>query len=263
MFHHVAHAVPGRLLFRDAIEAHRLWHAILRAVPGPTALCLMPNHIHLVCAESRAARVGRALSGFVRWRNARSGETGRLIARSPEPESIIGETKLRRQIRYVHLNPCRAHLVQDPIAWPYSTHLDAVGLASPAVRKAYFEPHRLHAYISADPAVSPDGTELPVPPGRLLSLDEVLTGVTAAMRTPAELLLQRRAPGRQLLLECARGMTRASSTEIAGRFGCSRSSVQRVRPVEVPLVAALGTDPRLAGWEWTVERAASRWRTRR
>lgn len=49
----------------------------------------------------------------------------------------------------MHPNPCRARLVADPLAWPFSTHRDAVGLAvDPVVPRA--GPDELPAQIARE-----------------------------------------------------------------------------------------------------------------
>jgi len=260
MFHHAARALPGQLLFHDAIEAHALWTRVVHGVPGLIALCLMPNHVHLLHARDVKIPLGRALAAYVRWHHARRGTRGTLIERGGDPREIHGRDKEQRQIRYVHLNPCRARLVTDPLCWPFSTHLDALGLAAPAARPAVSDPLGFHRYVSADGTVSTHGTDLPVAPVDLVSLDQVLTATAAVTRTPSDLLCARRGPARALLLASARALTPASSRQIADRFGVSRSTVLRIRPQVDPAVAALTADPRIQDWEAAVARACRpRW----
>jgi hypothetical protein len=93
----------------------------------------------------------------------------------PAPEEI-GVDKRERHVRYVTLNPCRARLVCDPLAWPWSTHRDIVGaviepwvtaeaLAAALGRPAPRFAPRHHAYVSADPTASVVGTPYPQPAG--------------------------------------------------------------------------------------------------
>lgn len=66
--------------------------------------------------------VAHTVSG--RWRNHLEGVSGRLVRPLPPAEAVPEGPKRRRSVRYVHLNPCRARLVADPLAWPLSTHRD-------------------------------------------------------------------------------------------------------------------------------------------
>lgn len=250
MFHHVMRALPGRLLFADPVEAHALWVRVVAATPGVTALCLMPNHVHVLHRRDLHVELGHALSGFVRWRHARRGTGGRWLAASPRPDRVEDSNqKILRQIRYIHLNPCRARLVSDPVAWPLSTHLDALGLAHRPAIPRVSDPHAFHAYVSGDPSVRVGGSDLPVAPGAPLSLGQVLVGISAATRMPAEQLLSARSAERSLVIAVARGWTSATNGEIASTFGISRSTVQRTPACRDARLAALCADDRVRGWE--------------
>ena len=249
MHHLVAHTVPGRCLFSTWGEGRALWDRVTTKLPGARAICLMPDHVHVVHERDVKRELGRALSGHAQWLNARHGTSGPLLRRSPDPHPIIGEKKLRRQIRYVHLNPCRAGLVADPISWPFSTHLDAVGLAADPVLQRHPNPARFHAYVSADPTVHVSGSELPVAPGHLVDLPSVLRAVSLSTRTPAVDVLGRRGPARTLFLGCARALTARNATEIARFSGVAVSTAWRVEPVQDRAIAALCADPRTIALE--------------
>jgi len=124
-------------------------------------------------------------------------------ASPPPPEAIPDEKHLRRTIRYVHLNPDRSHLVGDPLSWPWSTHRDATGLAMfPVIERDAF-PARFHAYVSGDPTVNVDGTELPVTQlDRDATWDEVHDTVCSLGRLDPEDLLVR-GPARIVLVKAA------------------------------------------------------------
>ncbi len=159
-----------------------MWRIVVGVAPDLVALCLMPDHLHLVVARDVRAALGRALGGLARRRNHQDGRFGPLFTPVPVPQPIADDQKLSTIVRYVHLNPCRARLVGDPLAWPFSTHRDAVGLTVPRVgprRPA----GRFHAYVSGDPTVALQGTELPVA-GGIPSPDDVLDAVSAITRTP-------------------------------------------------------------------------------
>ena len=50
-----------------------------------------------------------------------------LWGRVPVPKVLTGRKELSTTIRYVVLNPCHARLVDDPLAWWWSTLRDVVG----------------------------------------------------------------------------------------------------------------------------------------
>jgi REP-associated tyrosine transposase len=88
------------------------------------AYCLMPNHIHLICVPDKttglARAVGEAHRRYTRLINFREGWRGYLwqgrFASYP-----MAEDHLSAALRYVELNPVRAHLAKDPGAYPWSS----------------------------------------------------------------------------------------------------------------------------------------------
>lgn len=183
--HLVARTLLGAEVFADPERATKLWRWLnrpgrrnggARCEPQPrgiVAACVMPNHVHSLeeTDDARAARIrlARSLAWF-----------GRLIgvfplwAPLPPAQVVPDRLHLLRQIRYVHLNPCRAGLVDDPLRWPWSTHRALIGAAmNPVVDAARVA--RLvqygardfaswfHAYVSGDPTAAVAGTPMPVP----------------------------------------------------------------------------------------------------
>jgi len=243
--HHAVRTHPDRLAFTTHTEAQTLWRTILREVPDPMALCLMPDHLHLLHARDVHAALGVALRSYARWRHTRLGVTGSLWRRPGPPDAVQGQTKLRRSERYVHLNPCRAGLASDPLAWPWSTHRDRVGLALPAARARVTNPHRYHHYVSADPTVHVHGTDLPIGADQA-DLEAVVAAVSSLTRTPMEVLDRRGSP-RQLLVRSLRLFTPLPCVDIARQLGLHRRSVERVAAGHTPatrLVSGVLGDPR-------------------
>lgn len=199
MFHLVARSIDRSLLFRDWTEARALWARVLTAAPSPTALVLMPDHLHLLHRTDARRPLAAALSGYARWRNAHRCQRGPVFEALPPAEEIVDDDKRRRSVRYVHLNPCRAKLVADPLGWPFSTHRDAVGLSAPAALPLRRDPAAFHRYVSSDPSVDVNGTELPA---TTLETDDVLAvfhAVSAVTRTPLSDMIAR-GPARTLFL---------------------------------------------------------------
>ena len=218
MLHYTPHAVVGSLLFNDWYEARALWYRLARSACGLVALCLMPDHCHVLTSVDSRRSLQHAMSGYARWRNARRGERGSAWKPLAEPTCPSTPQKQRRDVRYIHLNPCRRHLVSDPLDWPFSTHRDAVGLAVPLVRRLHPNPHAFHRYVSGDPTVNVQGTSLPLRAEADLQGPEALlavwSAVSAVTRTPTRLLHAEGGP-RRLFVRAARTLTPASSRAIA------------------------------------------------
>ena len=247
MYHLVARTSVG-LLFTTWEEAHALWGRITRACPGMEALCLMPNHVHLQHRQDLRVPLAQALRGHSRSLNAAQGLRGNRIEPLPAAHFAADAQKRRRETRYIHLNPCRARLVDDPLAWPWSTYRDAVGLALRPVRARHPDPERLHAYTSSDPSVNTDGSGLPARSGQDPTLHELRAAVSGYTRTPLLRLDDRGAP-RRLLLQSARALVPLSTSELARQLGTSPSTLRRLPPADrhVDQVARLVGDLRFPG----------------
>jgi putative transposase len=269
-YHLVVRARHRALLFRSHREARWLWDAVTTRVPGLIALCVMPDHLHLVHPDDVRVPLGRAVQGFARRRNASRGERGAIFERAPQAEPLVDEQKLRRSVRYVHLNPCRAGLVGDPLAWPWSTHRDAVGLAlHPVVRRSR-DPYAFHRYVFADPTVHVLGSELPSGGAALTGdvLGVVAQAVSEVLRVPLRDLRSRTA-ARPLFIRCARVHTARSLAEIGAWCGVTRQAVAKqpaTANADVRLVGRVLTDERFGGLDdgdLTLFGPLRRYRTRR
>lgn len=202
--HLVARTLFGVRPFRDSAAAWDLWRALSRGAQDTVAACLMPNHLHQIeeTADPDAARrrLALRLAAFSRKQG-----WSRLWERLPAPGLIPDARHLLRQVRYVHLNPCRAGLVPDPLCWPWSTHRGAVG----AELEPWVTSERMarcldynaggfaawfHRYVSSDPHVAVSGTPLPAPgPERAvaeLPLARVVEAACALAPSPARLRCQ-------------------------------------------------------------------------
>jgi hypothetical protein len=240
--HLTVRALPGTLLFHDWTEALELWRRLRAAFPDTKAMCLMPNHPHVVAeADGARRRLSGVMSGYARWRGAKRGQDAHCWAIQPPAQPLPDLQHLRRTIRYVLLNPCRARLVDDPLAWPLSTHRDHVGLGDPAL--AVRDPAGFHAWVSGDPSVSVTGTRLPeLELGAPLRALEDAVGAVLRL-TPAE--VRGSARGRALALRAAVVSEHTDATALATWLGISESLVYR-RVKSLPPRRSLSREPLLA-----------------
>lgn len=249
MLHYARRSVPGTDLFHTWEEAAALWGALGERVPGIVSMTLMPDHLHLLVRDEVDGALAAALRSFGQWRNHRRGELGPVVRRGDAPEVVKGSLKIQRSVRYIALNPCRAQLVDDPLAWPFSTHRDRTGLALQPLVRRVSDPVREHRYVSADPSSAVEGTPLPLAASRVedADLDAVIDAVSAITRsTPAA--LRRRGRARSLLLRAAVELCALPPRELAGALSCDRATIYRARRApggaEVRLVERVLGDPR-------------------
>ncbi len=212
---------------------------------------------------SREAWLG-FLRGYACWRNRHRGEPGRQVWLPASPPERVADSKhLQRTLRYVALNPCRDRLVADPLAWPFSGHRDAVGLTIPGALPVVPDPYRHHAYVSGDPSVRVEGTDLPggMRGMREATVEQVTAAVSALTRTTLD-QLRRRGPARTLLVQSVVACTPMSKREIAGELDLSHTTINRALPIaegDLRCVERVLSDERFPAlldqdlrhsWEW-------------
>ncbi len=228
MFHLVAHAATARWLFHDWIEGLELWRRVLE-LDGLRAAVVMPDHLHVVVRAVDREQWLQLLRGYARWRNHRRGEQGAPVwLPAAPPERISGWKHYRRTLRYIHLNPCRDRLVSDPLAWPLSTHVDFVGLAIPPAVAPDRDPAAFHAYVSGDPSVRVEGSQLPhgLAGLREPTIWETEQAVSALTRTPLT-SLQKRSSQRTLLIQSVKALTSLPRHRVAAELRVSPRTVSR------------------------------------
>jgi putative transposase len=101
------------------------------------AYCLMPNHFHLVVQPE----LGEELSNFMQWlmtshvrrHHQRRGTSGHVWQGRYKSFRIECDSHLLVVMRYVERNPVRAGLAASAIDWPWSSHKERLGQASPVV----------------------------------------------------------------------------------------------------------------------------------
>ena len=100
------------------------------------AYCLMSNHVHLLI-ERQTATVGRImqrlLTGYAQYYNRRYRRVGHLFQGRYKAILCESDRYLSELVRYIHLNPVRARMVNRPENYEYSSHRAYLGLEPPGV----------------------------------------------------------------------------------------------------------------------------------
>jgi putative transposase len=138
MPHHATQRGNGRqrVFLRDgdhALYLDLLRHFCRKSGTAVWAWCLMPNHVHLILVPTHEdglrATLAPAHTRYAVEINRREGRCGHLW-QSRFASVPMDEPHLHACLRYVELNPVRAHLVDRPEAWPWSSARAHLGLAS-------------------------------------------------------------------------------------------------------------------------------------
>ena len=135
-YYHLYNRGAGRglIFFNDASYAYCLRLCKQYAEEyGVTfiAYCLMPNHYHFLIRQETdtppSRFMGALFSTYVQAVNAQQQRKGALFGGRFCHVSVGEEEYLTHLCRYIHLNPVKANLVDQPSAWPYSNYLEWIG----------------------------------------------------------------------------------------------------------------------------------------
>lgn len=198
--HWVVRASTPYQPFTDFEICRKTWDSLQKTFPQTLAAVLMPNHLHLILptADNHKQTLSR-LGGVIGQISKGNGIRG-YWQPIPPPSLIPDKFHLKRQIRYVALNPCRKELCHDPLEWYWSTYRELLGATLqgyPGVQSLAevlgdSQPNfldRFHAYVSGDPSVAIAGTIRPQPDHpqtyAYKSIDEILAAAAAALRLSA------------------------------------------------------------------------------
>ena len=149
-----------------------LWKSLQKTFPDAMSCVLMPNHLHLILPAHYQKHAIWKLGILARAFTKRFFPGHSVWERIPPPTEIPDVHHLARNIRYVHLNPCRKGLVKDPLSWLWSTHrdvcdlvfrpwIDSRALLNTLQWKAQGWPRSFHRYVSSDPSVQIVGSAFP------------------------------------------------------------------------------------------------------
>jgi len=89
------------------------------------AWCLMSNHVHLVIrANSPETLMKKVGVSYVYYFNTKHGRSGHLFQDRYRSEAVEKESYMLTVIRYVHMNPVRAGIVERPGDYGWSSFRD-------------------------------------------------------------------------------------------------------------------------------------------
>lgn len=86
--------------------------------------CLMDNHIHLLIGESEEIGISikRISVAYAHWYNKQHDRTGHLFENRFLSEPIESDGYLLNVLRYIHQNPVKAKIVEQPSEYLWSSY---------------------------------------------------------------------------------------------------------------------------------------------
>ena len=128
VYHVTARGNEQRPIFRDDLDRReyldRIAHYRERFRFQLLAYCLMTNHVHLA-VRSGAVPLSRVMAGlqssYTQWFNRRHGRVGHLFQGRYKAFLVQEDRYLLALIRYVHLNPVAAGIVESASGYSWSS----------------------------------------------------------------------------------------------------------------------------------------------
>ncbi len=131
----LTHCLPQGLL-RSYSAARRFQKYPLRLRRGEGIVdllcyCLMTNHFHLLLHENVPGGIShymhRLLNSYAKYFNKRQKRVGSLFVRPFQAVWVDDDDQLLHVSRYIHLNPYVAHMVENPMAYAWSSLAEYIG----------------------------------------------------------------------------------------------------------------------------------------
>lgn len=248
LLHLVARAAGGARPFEQRHACADLWARLARTF-DLVACTFMPNHVHVLAQVDRdvATRAfARVLSAFrLRMRAFGAAPIEFEWESLPRPEKVQYDKRhIARTVRYIHLNPVRDGLCDDPLEWEWSTHRDWLGaVAHSCVDRARWAramgrrpsscAEWLHEYVSSDASVR-SARPLADPRPFLgdepkdASIDALTTAVACVLRSGRTTLAEFGSAERRLFLLSAARWTRYRAPELARHLCLHQTNVRKV-----------------------------------
>jgi REP element-mobilizing transposase RayT len=262
----------GQRIFNDDEERRRFLglvaEGVVRYGHRIHAYCLMDNHVHFLIqmGETMLSKVMQNISfRYTRWMNRRHHRIGHLFQGRFRAILCDGDAYLLELVRYIHLNPVRAGLVDTPESYPWSGHGAYLGMVSVpwltcdeclsqfssdlrVARRSYaafvldgvgqghrhdlYKTHAAGRILGEEHFTERVLNQAKENAGKRVPLDVIVTLVCSVFEIDERALL---APGRKQIFSRVRGVIGllvqergdATLTAVAGRFGRDLSSISR------------------------------------
>jgi putative transposase len=134
--HFYNRTVDNELLFRkeeDYIQFLKTFKESLKKIPTSVfAYCLMPNHFHFLLKQNSNVPLYKifniVLSSYVQKYNIKYKRKGSIFGNPLQSKLIMNNKQLIALCLYIHLNPVKAGLVNNPREWEFSNYREWIGV---------------------------------------------------------------------------------------------------------------------------------------
>jgi len=137
IYHVITRGIERRVIFKDNADRNEFLSRLSSCLESTGAQCLawalLPNHFHLLIrtgVKPLSELMRRLLTGYALYFNHRHGRRGYLYQNRYKSVLCQEDAYFLELVRYIHLNPVRAKLINDMAAldaYPYSGHSVLIG----------------------------------------------------------------------------------------------------------------------------------------
>jgi putative transposase len=134
IYHVILRGNAGQDIFSDDKDRYRFYEILQKSYEKHRyrvhAFCLMTNHIHLAVqvSEMPLSRIMQNVSQrYTQWFNWRHKKTGHVFQGRYKAVMVDADAYLLELAAYIHLNPVRAHITDQPDKHPWSSHRAYLG----------------------------------------------------------------------------------------------------------------------------------------
>ena len=120
LHHVIVRGIERRNIFRSDSDRHNFLNRLGRLIPETQTDCfawaLIPNHVHLLLRSGSvpvSILMSRLLTGYAVWFNNKYHRHGQLFQNRYKSILCQENPYLKELVRYIHLNPLRAGLVES------------------------------------------------------------------------------------------------------------------------------------------------------
>ena len=163
IFHIYNHAIDDYQLCYDDMDYDFLLQSIsrnIRKTPASIfAYCIMPNHYHFLIRQDSEKPIYRifnyAFIGYAQYFNKKYDRKGPIFRSPLQHKLVTNQEYLIQLCKYIHMNPVKANLADNPEDWIYSNYLEWIKkrngkLISREIHEIYFpDPKDYIAYINS------------------------------------------------------------------------------------------------------------------